>query len=161
MMVARARSGMSLMLLVGLLAGVMPAAASAAVTVLAGQTVFGHICFACHGDKGQGTVGIAPVLAGSLVPVFKQVAGRDYIARVLIYGLSGRIISQGQTYAGAMPIHTALSDTELADVANYLAQDLNGVTQPVFTAELFSRTRSLNPSPTHKELRELRSRVMP
>ena len=148
-------------LLAALLAGLVPAAASAADGVPAGQDIFGRDCFACHGDKGQGIVGMAPALAGPLKPVLHQEPGRDYVARVLVYGLSGRIVSQGQTFAGAMPVHAALSDTELADVANYVAQSLNGLAGPVFTADLFERARALKPAPTHKELRALRSQVMP
>lgn len=153
-------SGMRLMWLAGVLMVGMPTFASAADTA-AGQALFGRDCFACHGDKGQGIAGIAPALAGPLALVLKQEAGRDYVTRVLIYGLSGRIVSQGQTFAGAMPIHSNLSDDELAGVANYVAQALNGTSQAAFTPESFARTRSLKPAPTHKELRELRSRVMP
>ena len=60
-----------------------------------------------------------------------------------------------------MPIHSNLSDDELVGVADYVDQDLNGASQAAFKLESFARTRSLKPAPTHKELRELRCRVMP
>jgi mono/diheme cytochrome c family protein len=148
-------------LLALLLAGLVPAAATAADGVPAGQAIFDRDCFACHGDKGQGIAGIAPALAGPLTPVLSQDLGRDYVARVLIYGLSGRIVSQGQTFVGAMPIHAALSDLELAEVANYVAQSLNGMAAPAFKPENFGQARALKPVPTHKDLRALRSQVMP
>jgi mono/diheme cytochrome c family protein len=160
MMRSPAHSGISLILLAGLLAAGLPVTVSAADNA-AGEALFRNDCFACHGDKGQGIAGIAPALAGPLALSLKQEEGRNYVSRVLIYGLSGRIVSQGQTFTGAMPVHSNLSDVELAGVANYLAQNLNGVPESAFKPEDFAHTRSLKPAPTHKELRELRSRVMP
>ena len=158
---ARSHPSRGWTLLALLLAGLLPAAVAAADGVPAGQAIFDRDCFACHGDKGQGIAGIAPALAGPLTPVLIQDLGRDYVARVLIYGLSGRIVSQGQTFFGAMPIHAALSDPELADVANYVAQSLNGMAAPAFKPENFRQARVLKPVPTHKDLRALRSQVMP
>ncbi len=137
-------------------------AADAANTPAAGAAVFGRTCFACHGAQGQGTVGIAPALAGPLAPVLASAEGRGYVARVLLHGLSGRIVSQGQTFMGAMPAQAnALSDAELADVANFLAQGLNAAPAPVFQAEDFAQARAQQPAPSHKALRELRAKVMP
>jgi len=156
---ARPRRGW--VLVAALLAGLVPAAANATDGVAAGQAIFGRDCFACHGDKGQGIAGIAPALAGQLTSVLQQDLGRDYVTRVLIFGLSGRIVSQGQTFTGAMPTHAALSDADLADVANYVAQSLNALTEPIFKPTHFAQARALKPAPTHKDLRTLRSQVMP
>ena len=90
-----------------------------------------------------------------------QALGRDYVSQVLVYGLSGRIVSQGQTFVGAMPNQGALSDAELSDVANYLAQELNGLQGPLFQPEHFERVRALKPVPTHKDLRAIRAQVWP
>jgi len=56
-----------------------------------GEALFASICAACHGDKGQGTEGIAPPLVD---PVLWQGLGDKapvYIAGVLAGGLSGQL----------------------------------------------------------------------
>ena len=57
-----------------------------------------------------------------------------------------------------MPGQAGLSDVDLANVANYLARDLNGTAELVFSADDFVRARATKP--THKELRELRERLL-
>ena len=145
-------------LLVALTAGIAATIAHAAEPVApAGLAVFDKQCAACHQAGGKGMPGLAPALAGTLAAAVASDDGRRYLAQVLIHGLSGRIVSQGQTFNGAMPGQFALSDAELADVANYLARDLNGAASPVFGPEDFVRARA--PKPSHKELRELRERL--
>ncbi|WP_043459946.1 c-type cytochrome [Azohydromonas australica] len=123
----------------------------------AGRTVFQNTCAACHNSAGQGTPGLAPALAGTLGKHADSEDGRRYISQVLLQGLSGRIVSQGQTFMGAMPSQAALSDEQLAAVASYVAKELNGSAAAPFTVEEFAKARSSKP--THKELRELREQL--
>ena len=134
----------------------LAAAAQASEVPAPGRAVFDARCAACHNAGGQGTAGIAPALAGTL-PHLGSEDGRRYLSQVLVHGLSGRIVSQGQVFTGAMPAQAAIPDEELAAVANYLAQELNGGTAPLFAAEDFAQARTLKP--THKALRELRERL--
>jgi mono/diheme cytochrome c family protein len=134
-------------------AGAQPADAAAA----AGRATFQGRCAACHNSEGQGTPGIAPALAGTLGQHANSTEGRRYLSLVLLNGLSGRIVSQGQTFMGAMPPHAAMSDAELAAVASYVTQELNGSGAAAFSAEEFARARG--DKATHKELRELRERL--
>lgn len=140
------------------LACTLPASAQTADAGTApGRAVFQSRCAACHNSEGQGTPGIAPALAGTLAQHADSAEGRRYLSAVLLNGLSGRIVSQGQTFMGAMPSHAALSDAELAAVASYVTHDLNGSGAAAFSAEEFARART--DKATHKELRELRERL--
>lgn len=141
-----------------LVAFLLSTAAGAQPAVPAGQAVFERQCAACHQADGKGLPGMAPALAQVLAPLPGQEDGRRYLAQVLVHGLSGRIVSQGQTFVGAMPPQAPLSDTELADVANYVARDLNGAAESPFAAADFARTRS--EKVTHKDLRELRGKLL-
>lgn len=139
-------------------------AALAAMLTMAGAGaadagVYDKQCVACHQPGGKGMAGLAPALAGTLAPMVASDDGRRYIAQVLLQGLSGRIVSQGQTFVGAMPPQAALADADLAAVANYLARDLNGAAADAFSADDFARARA-QPKPAHKELRELRERLL-
>ena len=122
-----------------------------------GSSIFRNTCAACHNASGEGTAGIAPALAGTLAPFGKSEEGRRYIAQVLLGGLSGRIVSQGQVFMGAMPPQSALSDTDLAAVANYVVKDLNGGAADSFSSAEFAAARGTKLS--HKELREMRERL--
>lgn len=122
-----------------------------------GSALFKNTCAGCHNTAGEGTPGIAPALAGTLAPHGASEEGRRYIAQVLLAGLSGRIVSQGQVFMGAMPPQSALADADLAAVANYVVKDLNGGAADTFAPADFAAARGTKPS--HKELRELRERL--
>lgn len=123
-----------------------------------GQAVFNQVCAACHQPGGKGLAGLAPPLAGSLAPLLAQADGRRYVAQVLVHGLSGRILSQGQTFNLAMAPQSALSDAELVAVAGYVAKDLNDSPGRGPGLEDIASARAAHPS--HKELRELRERLL-
>jgi mono/diheme cytochrome c family protein len=146
--------------LLAVLAGALLANAAHAdsVAVPAGLATFDRICAACHQAGGTGTPGVAPALAGTLAPLVAADDGKRYIAGVLTQGLSGRIASQGQMFMGAMPSQATLSDAELADVANYLARDLNGAPASPFAAADFAQAREAKAP--HKDLRDLRQKLI-
>jgi mono/diheme cytochrome c family protein len=121
-----------------------------------GQAFFDKVCAACHQPGGKGQPGIAPALAGPLAPLLKQEEGRQYVAYVMVNGLSGKIMSQGQLFNLAMPPQGSFSDAELADAARYVAS-LNG-SDAKFSPEDVARARTGTPS--HKQLRELRERLL-
>jgi len=138
----------------------LPAAAQTAPALTRGAEIFGGVCFACHGAQGQGTVGIAPALAGPLASALASLEGRGYVLRVLLHGLSGRIVSQGQTFVGAMPAQSNFHDEDLAAVGAHLAK-LNGLDTAPFTPAEVAAARAEQPAPSHKTLRELRAKVLP
>jgi len=143
-----------------LVTSVAPVAAQTLAPAARGTEIFASNCFACHGAQGQGVPGLAPALAGPLSPVLARPEGRGYVLRVLLHGLSGRIVSQGQTFVGAMPSQAALSDADLVALGTHLA-GLNGQTGAPFDAAEVAAARAESPAPSHKALRELRARVMP
>jgi mono/diheme cytochrome c family protein len=134
-------------------------AAWAAPDPLSGQKTFEQVCAACHQPGGLGAPGVAPALAGPLAPLLASPEGKVYITGVLTQGLSGRIQSAGQTFMGAMATQAGQSDEDLAAVATYLAQALNGLPDIRFTPEEVSQARSAKLS--HKALRALRDKLLP
>ena len=142
-----------------LITGMVQLPALAADTAPAdGQAVFNQACAACHQPGGKGMAGLAPPLAGTLAPLLARDEGRRYLAQVLVHGLSGRIVSQGQVFNLAMAPQAALSDAELAAVAGYVAGELNNSEGRGPTALDIAAARTAKPS--HKELRELRDRLL-
>ncbi|MFT5111041.1 MAG: nitrite reductase (NO-forming) [Parasphingorhabdus sp.] len=97
-----------------------PKAANKAERIVAGQRVYEQNCMACHQSEGQGIPGVFPPLAGS-----------DYLLsdpkrsiRVLIDGLSGEVVVNGQTYNGVMPA-VQLDDEKMANVLTYILNNWN------------------------------------
>jgi mono/diheme cytochrome c family protein len=122
----------------------------------AGQAFFDKNCAACHQPGGKGLAGLAPALAGTLAPLLAHDEGRQYVVQVMVHGLSGRIVSQQQMFNLAMPPQPMFSDAELADAARYVAS-LNG-SSAKFSPEDVAGARASKP--THKQLRELRERLL-
>lgn len=121
-----------------------------------GQSFFDKTCAACHQPGGKGLAGLAPPLADTLGSLLAQDEGRQYLAQVMVYGLSGRIVSQKQVFNLAMPPQGTFSDDELAEAARYVAA-LNG-SSAKFGPEDIARARASAVS--HKQLREVRERLL-
>ena len=82
-----------------------------------GQKKYEQVCQACHQADGKGLAGQFPPLAGS----------GDYygdavnMSGIVVWGLQGEIVVQGQTYNGAMPAQGAMmSDYDIAAVTTYV-----------------------------------------
>ena len=86
-----------------------------------GARVYAANCVACHQDNGQGVVGVFPPLVGHVPGLLARAGGRDYLLRVLLFGLMGEISINGQNYSGAMPPWVSLGDSDVAAVLNYAA----------------------------------------
>jgi len=82
-----------------------------------GRTVFNIQCVACHQVDGQGVPGSFPQLAHN----HDLFLARDFPARVVLFGMEGTIVANGQTIQGAMPpLGNMLTDAEIAAVVNYV-----------------------------------------
>ncbi len=81
-----------------------------------GEVVYGAICEACHQANGEGMAGSFPPLAGS--GEFYGDARNQ--ARIIVDGLSGEIVVQGQKFSGSMPPQGHLTDYDVAAVASYV-----------------------------------------
>jgi nitrite reductase (NO-forming) len=83
--------------------------------VRAGQALFAGTCSVCHQANGAGLPGVFPPLAKS-----------DYLGdvtkamRVVLHGLSGKVVVNGQEYNSVMPPMTQLNDDEVANILTYV-----------------------------------------
>ena len=113
----------------------------------AGSRVYAANCVACHQAGGTGIAGAFPPLAGHVPDLLNQADGRNYIGKVLLFGLEGEISVNGNNYAGAMPAWQALSDSDIAHVLNYVSSAWdNGKSLPTgfkpFTADEIKALRT-------------------
>ncbi len=88
----------------------------------AGKTVFDNNCSACHQASGAGIPATFPPLAG-YVPKFldKGADGRTTLMHIVLFGMTGQISADGQSYNSTMPTWgKILSDQQVTDVLNYI-----------------------------------------
>jgi mono/diheme cytochrome c family protein len=90
-------------------------------------------CAACHAAEGAGIAGLAPPLAESA-----WVTGPpEWLARIILQGLSGPVDVKGATWNGVMPPHghlSELSDATLAGLMTYLRRSWGNTADPVSAA---------------------------
>ena len=84
-----------------------------------GATVYGQ-CQGCHQATGAGIPGAFPPFAGHTDEVLAAKGGREYLIKVVLYGLSGEIMVKGAKFNGAMPAFGQLKDAEVAAVLNHI-----------------------------------------
>lgn len=90
-----------------------------------GAALYAQRCASCHQALGQGIAGRSPPLTGMEAWLATE-AGRRYIARVVVHGLSGPIVVRGQTYNALMlTFRGRLQDGDLVAVLRYVAETLN------------------------------------
>ncbi len=99
-------------------------------------------CGTCHSADGTGIEGLAPSLAGSA-----WVAGPpEWLARIILQGLSGPVEVKGETWDGLMPAHghlLELNDETLAGLMTYMRRSWGNKADPVsVTAAADSRAAS-------------------
>ena len=112
-----------------------------------GEQVYMTNCIGCHQANGQGLPDVFPPLAGH-EPTLYQVGGRDYLPRVLLFGLQGEITVLGNTFDNMMPSWIGLGDEELASVVNFVLtawgnDELLPADFEPFTTEEFAAVREL------------------
>ena len=84
-----------------------------------GRRTYGTICAACHQTGGEGIPAAFPPLRGHLPELMALEGGRDYLPKVLLFGLAGPIVVAEQEYSVAMPAWQSLGDDELAAALNH------------------------------------------
>jgi len=85
-------------------------------TMARGEKVYLENCAACHQPDGTGLRGAFPPLAGS--DYLEN--DRKTVLTTALFGLSGEITVNGQTYNGVMPSMGYLSDAELSAALTYV-----------------------------------------
>lgn len=84
-----------------------------------GETTYIQNCSACHQANGQGIPGAFPPLAGHVPNLYNAEGGREYLIKVVLYGLQGQIVVNGMTYNGAMNPWGHLSNEQIAAALNH------------------------------------------
>ena len=100
--------------------------------VAGGEKVFKVYCAACHQKDGKGASGRFPPLGGT-----DWVTGdKKRLIGVLLNGLEGTIVVNGETFINAMPQHSFLKDDELANVLTYIRQNFGNKASEIKPAEV-------------------------
>jgi len=116
-----------------LLVGMLMLAGWSAHAAPDGAALYAQHCAACHQGEGQGTVGLAPALKGAHWQ--RLGSDRGYLPQVLVHGLSGLIVVNGERHAGSMPAFGGqLGDEELAALASHLQGAIQGRQDAAYTA---------------------------
>jgi mono/diheme cytochrome c family protein len=68
------------------------------------------------------------------------------LINIVLNGMQGSIVVNGETYINAMPQHGFLSDQEVANVLTYIRQNFGNKASEVTTAEV-SRMRGKKSTP--------------
>lgn len=114
--------------------------------------VFQQRCAVCHQPTGVGIPGVYPPIAGTIGGYVWLPQGRAFLVHLLLHGMDGAITSQGTTYEGLMPPAADFNDEDLADVINYVLQNLNARQLPSdfkpINAQEFKAARADNLTPT-------------
>ncbi|MEO6525466.1 MAG: discoidin domain-containing protein [Gemmatimonadaceae bacterium] len=119
-----------------------------------GAEVFRESCASCHGTEGQG----APISGGLMAPALAgspRLTGHpDYVAKVLLNGLTGPI--EGRTYVGQIMVSQAQqSDEWIAAVASYVRNAFTNNASfitPQQIAAIRAANRARTAAWTHPEL---------
>jgi mono/diheme cytochrome c family protein len=85
-----------------------------------GARAFDANCGVCHQQNGLGVAGAFPPLAGHVAESFAQKTGRDYLVRLVLFGLEGAIVVKGNTFDSAMPPWAQLGDDEIAAALDHV-----------------------------------------
>jgi aldose sugar dehydrogenase len=104
-----------------------------------GSKLYVQHCLACHGPEGKGAEDLIPPLAGT-----EWVTGdKGRLIRILLHGLSGEIIVNGNRYNQEMPAYAHLSDEEIADILNFLRNNFGNKAAAVIPGEVYEERKGL------------------
>lgn len=101
-----------------------------------GSEIFNELCTQCHGNDGTGTpMGQGMVMAPPLTGSPRVQSHPDYVIKVLLHGLSGKI--EGKTYPGAIMVGMAeQSDEWIASIASFIRLNLTNEASLVSAADV-------------------------
>ncbi len=162
---ACSRPGLLRLLSLGLALVAGSAFRTAAVAQTASHSaVFDANCSMCHQLDAAGVPGQFPRLAGRAGKIAATDAGRNYLERVVLFGMIGGItVDDAPIVGGVMPSFASLSDQDLADALDYIASlDDSGKLQwkgaPFKPADIAKARadKTLSPAQVH----ELRAHVV-
>jgi nitrite reductase (NO-forming) len=99
------------------------------------KNLYVNQCSKCHKYSGDGIRRIYPPLKNS---DYVRNGTNDELLRGMIYGRSGKIVVNGQTYNGVMTteIDASLSNGDIALILMYVYKELNGMDRNVNPKEI-------------------------
>jgi mono/diheme cytochrome c family protein len=120
-----------------------------------GRELYAGICGACHQPTGLGQDGLAPPLFDS-----EWVLGTEqYLARIVLRGMNGKVTVNKRTYEMEMPPLEVLTDTQIAAILTYLRREWGHEAAPI-EPEIIARIRTAtktHPTPfTADELKKIK-----
>jgi mono/diheme cytochrome c family protein len=128
---------------------------AATLNTSAGSTVFESQCVVCHQAGATGMEGLAPPLTKLPAVFASSEAGRAHLLHTLLGGMVGPISVDGGSFNFKMPSFAALSDEEIANVANYLVFAIDKApasTKPITAAAVAkARKAALTPDDVYAE----------
>lgn len=98
-------------------------------------------CAACHLATGAGIPGAFPPLAADVRNLSQSADGRQYLALVIIKGVSGPLTVEGKPYRGVMPAQADLNDAAVAAVLNHVVSTVAKGSGRAFKANEIATTR--------------------
>ena len=108
-----------------------------------GAAQYGQYCAVCHQANGQGMPGSFPPLKDD--PIVK--GDPHYLARVVLYGLQGRIEVNGHPYTSPMAGFAAkMNDMQVADLLTYIRSSW-GNNAPEISADVVKAERAVPGTP--------------
>jgi mono/diheme cytochrome c family protein len=131
----------------------------------AGADTYATVCAACHQPDGKGVPDTFPPLAGHAPTILARPGGRDYLIRLVLYGMEGAITANGKHFEGAMPPWgEVLTDDQIAGALDHALsawdndKALPSGFQPILPAEVAAARPT---KMTAAEVYALRQRTMP
>lgn len=109
------------------------------------QSLYGNNCGICH-HGGDGMPGSVPPLVGRIDKIAATPEGRRYLADVLMHGVSGKIMANGQPYNAEMPPFRYLKDEDVARILNWLSARSGAASAPTLSAQDIATARGANKS---------------
>ena len=83
------------------------------------KLLYNTFCGVCHQQNGLGAAGRFPSLAGT----DWVIGDKKKLINVVLNGLQGPIVVNGETYDGVMPKHAFMSDEDLSTILTYVRQN--------------------------------------
>lgn len=113
--------------------GARPLTAQENLRFTEGAQLYADACAQCHGSDGRGIEGQAPPLA--LSPWVRD--SDAWLVRIVLQGLTGRIVVNGETWNLNMPPHDdaeVFDDLRVAAILTFLRRSFGHVDEPVSPA---------------------------
>ncbi|MBZ5855858.1 c-type cytochrome [Flavihumibacter profundi] len=108
-----------------------------AESIKRGQEVYINNCQSCHMEKGEGVENSFPPLAKAdyLMKDPKRTIG------IILKGQNEPIIVNGKPYNMLMPAQDYLTDEQIADVVNYIANSWGNTYKPLIVPDQVKKAR--------------------